>query len=100
MVKIIIVGAGEVGFHIAQKLSEENQDVFLIEKDQEKIRRINEELDVQAILGSGTSPKVLKASGIENADILVAATDSDEVNLIACLLTRNMNPYILKVARV
>jgi len=99
-VKIIIVGAGEVGFHIAQKLSEENQDVFLIEKDQEKIRRINEELDVQAILGSGTSPKVLKASGIENADMLVAATDSDEVNLIACLLTRNMNPYILKVARV
>ena len=98
--KIIIVGAGEVGFHIAQRLSEENQDVFLIEKDPEKIRRISENLDVQAILGSGTSPEMLKNSGIKNADMLLAATDSDEVNLIACLLARNLNQNILKVARV
>ena len=98
--KIIIVGAGEVGFHIAQKLSEENQDVFLIDKDPEKIKRITENLDVQAILGSGTSPKMLNALGIKEADILVAATDSDEVNLIACLLARNLNQYIVKVARV
>ncbi|MGD2125252.1 MAG: Trk system potassium transporter TrkA [Desulfobacteraceae bacterium] len=98
--KIIIVGAGEVGFHIAEKLSEENQDVFLIDKDPEKIRRITEDLDVQAILGSGTSPAMLRTSGIKEADMLVAATDSDEVNLIACLLARNLNPYILKVARV
>jgi len=99
-VKIIIVGAGEVGFHIAQKLTEENQDVFLIDKDPEKIRRINENLDVQAILGSGTSPKTLKTAGIQDAELLVAATDSDEVNLMACLLARHLNPYILKVARV
>jgi len=99
-VKIIIVGAGEVGYHIAQKLSEENQDVFLIDKDPEKIRRITENLDVQALLGSGTSPEMLRTSGIKEADMLVAATDSDEVNLIACLLARNLNPYILKVARV
>jgi trk system potassium uptake protein TrkA len=98
--KIIIVGAGEVGYHISQKLSEENQEVFLIDKDPEKIRRITENLDVQAILGSGTSPKTLRASGIKEADMLVAATDSDEVNLFACLLARNLNPYILKVARV
>jgi trk system potassium uptake protein TrkA len=98
--KIIIVGAGEVGYHIAQKLSEENQDVFLIDKDPEKIRRITENLDVQALLGSGTSPEMLKTSGIKEAEMLVAATDSDEVNLIACLLARNMNPYIVKVARV
>ena len=97
---IIIVGAGEVGFHIAQKLSEEHQDVFLIDKDPEKIRRITEELDVQAVLGSGTSPETLRASGINEANILVAATDSDEVNLIACLFARNLNPYIVKIARV
>jgi trk/ktr system potassium uptake protein len=99
-VKIIIVGAGEVGFHIAQKLSEENQEVFLIDKDPEKIKRITGALDVQAVLGSGTSPERLKASGIAEADILVAATDSDEANLIACLLARNLNPYIVKIARV
>ncbi len=98
--KIIIVGAGEVGFHIAQKLAEENQEVVLIDKEYEKIKRLTEELDVQAILGSGTSPGMLKTAGIHNADMLVAATDSDEVNLIACLLARHLNRYILKVARV
>lgn len=98
--KIIIVGAGEVGFHIAQRLSEESHDVVLIDKDPEKIRRITEDLDVQAILGSGTSPEMLKNTGITDADMLVAATDSDEVNLIACLLARHLNQYILKVARV
>jgi len=99
-VKIIIIGAGEVGFHSAQKLSEEGQDVVVIDKDPDKVRRITEDLDVQVLLGSGTSPGTLKTSGIIDADMLVAATDSDEANLIACLLARNMNRYILKVARV
>jgi trk system potassium uptake protein TrkA len=99
-VKIIIVGAGEVGFHIAQKLSEEGQDVVLIDKDPKKIMRITEDLDVQAFLGSGTSPRLLKDSGIKKADMLVAATDSDEVNLISCLLARSLNQYMVKVARV
>ena len=98
--KIIIVGAGEVGFHIAQKLSEENQDVFLIDKDPAQIKRVTENLDVQAMLGSGTSPNMLRTAGIMDADMLVAATDSDEVNLIACLLARHMNQYVLKVARL
>jgi trk system potassium uptake protein TrkA len=98
--KIIIVGAGEVGFHIAQKLSEENQDVFLIDKDPAQIKRVTENLDVQAMLGSGTSPHMLRTAGIMDADLMVAATDSDEVNLIACLLARHMNEYVLKVARL
>ncbi len=98
--KIIIVGAGEVGFHCAQKLSEEGQDVVLIDKDPEKIKRITDNLDVQAVTGSGTSPGSLKDAGIVGADMLVAATDSDEANLIACLLAKNLNRYILKVARV
>jgi trk system potassium uptake protein TrkA len=98
--KIIIVGAGEVGFHIAQKLSEENQDVFLIDKDPAQIKRVTENLDVQAMLGSGTSPNMLRTAGIMDANLMVAATDSDEVNLIACLLARHMNQYVLKVARL
>ena len=98
--KIIIVGAGEVGFHCAQKLSEEGQDVVLVDKDPAQIKRITDNLDVQAITGSGTSPETLKSAGIVGADMLVAATDSDEANLIACLLARNLNRYILKVARV
>jgi trk system potassium uptake protein TrkA len=98
--KITILGAGEVGFHIAQRLSQEKQDVLLIDKDPFKINRINENLDVQAILGSGTSPDILKRSGIKESDMFVAATDSDEVNLFACLIARNLNPYIVKIARV
>jgi trk system potassium uptake protein TrkA len=98
--KIIIVGAGDVGFHCAQKLSEEGQDVVLIDKDPAKIKRLTDNLDVQAIIGSGMSPGVLKAAGIFNADMLVTATDSDEVNLITSLLARNLNRYILTVARV
>jgi trk system potassium uptake protein TrkA len=99
-VKIIILGAGEVGFHIAQKLSEESQDVILIDKDPIQIKRIAENLDVQALLGSGTSPQLLKVAGVKEADLLVAATDSDEVNLISCLMARNLNQYMLKVARI
>ena len=93
--KIAIVGAGDVGFHIAKRLSDENQDVVIIDKDPAKIAHINENLDVQALLGSGTSPEMLKESGLTNARILIAATDSDEVNLIACMIARNLNPVIL-----
>jgi len=96
----MIVGAGEVGFHIAKRLSEEGQDVVVIDRDAPQIKKINENLDVQAFLGSGTSPRLLKEAGIKEADLLVAATDSDEVNLISCLLARNLNQYMLKVARV
>jgi trk system potassium uptake protein len=98
--KIIIIGAGEVGFQIAQKLSEEAHDVVVIDKDNHRTGRISEELDVQARLGSGTSPRVLKDAGIIHADMLIAATDSDEVNLISCLLARNLNRHMVKVARV
>ncbi|MDY6878653.1 MAG: Trk system potassium transporter TrkA [Desulfatiglans sp.] len=98
--KIIIVGAGEVGFHITQRLSEEGHDVVLIDQDNEKIKRVTENLDVQAYLGSGTSPGLLKTAGIREADLFVAATDSDEVNLIACLLGKNLNQYMVKIARV
>jgi len=98
--KIIIIGAGEVGFHIAQRLSEENQDVVIIEKDPIKIREVQNVIDVQAILGSGTNPSALIEAGIKQSDMLVAATDSDESNLIACLYAQYLTDYITKIARV
>jgi trk system potassium uptake protein len=98
--RVIIIGAGEVGYHIAQKLSDEKKDVVLIERDPGKLRRINENLDVQAFLGSGTSPRMLRLAGIQDAKLLVAATDIDEVNLIACLLARSLNQHTVKIARV
>ncbi len=98
--RVIIIGAGEVGYHIAKKLSDEKKDVVLIDTDPSKIRRISEHLDVQALLGSGTSPRMLRMAGIQEAELLAAATDSDEVNLIACLLARSLNRHAVKIARV
>jgi len=99
-VKIIIVGAGEVGFHIASRLAYENKDVVVIDKDPEAIRRITESIDVEAINGSGSSPVVLKAAGLREADILLAVTDSDEINLVACLMADVISPTTKKLARV
>jgi trk system potassium uptake protein TrkA len=98
--KIIIVGAGEVGFNIAQRLSEENHDVVVVDKDYNKINHIQSVIDVQAIVGSGTSPSVLTEAGIRESDIIVAATDSDEANLIACFYAQHLTDYITKIARV
>ena len=61
--KIIIVGAGEVGFHIAKKLSSENKDVVLVEINEERVRRVQQVLDVQVIQGKGSSPSVLRERG-------------------------------------
>ena len=98
--KIIIIGAGEVGFNIAQRLSEENHDVVVIDKDQNKINHLQTVIDVQAIVGSGTSPSLLQEAGIKESDIIVAATDSDEANLIACFYAQHLTDYITKIARV
>lgn len=98
--KIIIIGAGDVGFNIAQRLSEENHDVVIIEKDPVKIRHIQNAIDVQAIEGSGTNPSILKEAGIKESDIIVAATDNDEANLIACFYAQHLTDYITKIARV
>jgi len=82
--KVVIVGAGEVGFHVASRLSHENKDVVVIDKDIDAIRRISDNIDVQVILGSGSSPVSLEDAGIKEAEILLAVTNSDETNLVAC----------------
>lgn len=81
----IIIGAGKVGFSIAQLLSLENHDVVVIEQDEERLNKVEEALDVQLINGSGASWAVLEAAGVKKADMLVAVTELDELNMIACL---------------
>jgi trk system potassium uptake protein len=88
--KVIIVGAGEVGFHLAQRLSHENQDVVLIDSDPDRIERAQDHLDVETILGNGASLPVLERAGISGARILLAVTSSDEVNLITCLAANRL----------
>ena len=98
--KIIIIGAGEVGFHIAGRLALENKDVVLIDKDMDSIRRVTDHIDVQTIHGSGSSPAVLDEAGIREAEILLAVTDSDETNLVACLAAHIISPNTKKLARL
>lgn len=98
--KIIIIGAGEVGFYIAQRLAGEHKQVIVIDQNPDKLHRIEENLDVQTILGSGSSPSVLKKAGGEDATIFLAVTDSDETNIIACLFANAIAPKATKLARV
>ncbi len=98
--KVIIIGAGEVGYHIADVLSHEGIDTVVIDKDEERLRDIAETLDIQTVVGSGSSPEVLKRAEIVNADMVVAVTDSDETNMIACLLASTQSRIPIRIARI
>ncbi|MCD6584831.1 MAG: Trk system potassium transporter TrkA [Desulfobacteraceae bacterium] len=98
--KIIIVGAGQVGFHIASRLAHENKDVVVIDTDPAAISQVSEKIDVDVIVGSGSSPLILEEAGIKDAEILLAVTDSDETNLVACLMADTISPTTKKLARI
>jgi trk system potassium uptake protein TrkA len=98
--KIIIVGAGEVGYHFAEWLAQEKKEVVVIDIDPEALRRISDHLDVQILRGSGSNPRILEESGLKNADIIMTVTDKDEVNLIACFFANVIAPSIQKVALI
>lgn len=95
----IVVGAGEVGFHIAAILSQEGQEVAIIDRDRELCDRASQELDVLAIRGNGASRRILEQASMGRADLLIAVTDSDEVNMIACMAAKRVGVG-LTVARV
>lgn len=98
--KIIIVGAGEVGYNIANRLALENQDVTIIDQNPIASKRLSEALDVHVITASGSNPKVLIDAGIKDAEILLAVTDSDDTNLSACLMTDLISPTTKKILRI
>lgn len=98
--KVIIVGAGEVGFQVAKYLSYENVEVVLIDRDRDKLKRVLDEMDVAVIEGEGSDLNSLKDAGADSADILLAVTNSDETNMIACLLAKAMFKIPRKIARI
>lgn len=98
--KIVIVGAGEVGFHIAKRLAAENKPVVVIDKDPARLQRLEEQMDVQTVHGSGSLPSVLHQAGVENAAVFVAVTDSDDVNIMSCLFAGSLAPSVVKLARI
>lgn len=98
--KIIIVGAGVVGYTIAKKLSSEGHDVVVIEKDERRVKELRESLDVRIVHGSGSSPSALNEAGISKVDMVVSVTDSDEVNMVASLIAGTQSRVPKKVARI
>lgn len=83
--RIMILGAGDVGLHLAQQLAIENHDVVVVEQDRERVRRSQDFLDALVIEGNGASLTTLEQAGIAKTDLLLAVTSQDEVNLMACL---------------
>jgi len=84
-VRIIVVGAGEIGSYVADRLSREGHAVVVVDWDRERLRELHDNQDVLTVLGSATSPRVLEEAQLGRADMMVAVTDRDEVNLIACM---------------
>ncbi|MGI6086195.1 MAG: Trk system potassium transporter TrkA [Acetivibrionales bacterium] len=88
--RIIIIGDGKVGNSLAEHLSKENHDVIIIDKNPEVLRKTSESLDVMCIKGNGVSTRIMLEAGIKNADLLIAATSSDEMNMVCALTGRKL----------
>ncbi|MDO8494435.1 MAG: Trk system potassium transporter TrkA [Deltaproteobacteria bacterium] len=97
---VLIIGAGDVGFYLAKKLVQEKKEVFVIDKNEQKIRRLTDEVNCQAICASGSNPKVLHDAGVDRAEMVIAVTNSDEVNITACMIAGLQTHVPVKIARV
>ena len=84
--RILIVGAGIVGYNLAQELSQEGHDIAIVDQDPDRVRRIADTLDVMAVEGNACLPSVLMKAGIESSEMLIAVTEKDEINLLSCFL--------------
>ena len=90
MKKIIIIGAGEVGNFLASKLSSEQHDVTVVDQNPTRVEELNSTLDALVIKGNGGSPSSLFQAGSEEADLIIAVTDDENVNMLSCYLAKNM----------
>ena len=88
--RIILVGAGVVGYHLAERLSVEGHDISVIDASHDLVRRIDEKLNVLAVEGDASTPSVLRRAGAEGADLVIAVTDRDNTNLVVSLIARKM----------
>ena len=98
--KVIVCGAGQVGFNIARHLALESNDVTVIDQDPDLIRRVSDTLDANGVVGHASNPDVLEKAGIANADIIIAVTYTDEVNMVACQIAHSLFDVPTKIARV
>ena len=98
--KIIIVGCGKVGATLAEQLSNEGNDIVIVDKDAEKVQDISNACDIMGVVGSGSSHNVQLEAGIREANLLIAVTGSDELNLLCCLIAKKAGNGCQTIARV
>ncbi len=97
---IIICGAGRVGYTISKLLTEQNHSVTVIDQSSEDIQKINENLDVKAIVGKATSPEILEKANTKDADMIIAVTKNDEINMLICQIAFSIFKIPKKIARI
>ena len=98
--KILILGAGQVGSSVAAALATERNDITVVDTDHQRLRELAEKLDIRTVVGHASLPSVLAQAGAEEAGMLVAVTSSDEVNLIACQVAEKQFGTHTRVARL
>ena len=86
--KIIVVGSGKVGYTLSEQLNDEGHEITMIDIDGDRLQNISATLDIKGIIGNGTSYHIQKEAGVENADLLIAVTNHDEINLLSCLIAK------------
>ncbi|HET7832508.1 MAG TPA: Trk system potassium transporter TrkA [Gallionella sp.] len=98
--KILILGAGQVGSTVAESLVSEANDITIVDSDGEKLRQLHDRLDLRTLVGNAAHPSVLEQAGIADTDMLLAVTQSDEVNLVACKLAASLYNTPTRIARI
>lgn len=98
--KIIILGAGQVGGSLAAELASEANDITVIDTDGPRLRELGDRLDIRTVIGKGSFPTVLRQAGADDADMLIAVTSSDETNMIACQVAYTLFRTPTKIARI
>jgi trk system potassium uptake protein TrkA len=99
-VKIVILGAGQVGSSVAENLVSEQNDITVVDLDAQRLRNLQDRLDLRTVAGSASHPSVLLEAGVADADLLIAVTRSDETNLVACKLASQLFNVPRRVARI
>ena len=98
--KILILGAGEVGGNLAHNLTKEASDITIIDHDADRLRELQDKFDIRTIRGMGSHPDVLRQAGAEDTDMIIAVTSSDEVNMVACQVAHTVFHTPTKIARI
>jgi len=98
--KIIILGAGQVGGTLAENLAVEQNDITVVDTDHARLRELQDRIDIKTVIGQGSYPQVLRQAGADDADMLVAVTNSDETNMVACQIAYSLFRTPTKISRI